>query len=359
VVQVPEKSPESEGDVSVSEKTPKQAAELPLPDDLLRVLGEVIVHLDEDGRDCEQARRLRLLAARYLYSLRRTAYARGERLDCRMPVTRHADYLDALDTAVMIARSSLGTPAARGIRRQTSAAQIGEILRRRDELMVHQPATADRRTASQPVRASRTVEETARASGAAGARAAEGPARETAVPVLTGPGRRAADEEFVAALYAEHGRALLRYALHLTRGDRQHAEDLVQETIIRAWRHLDRLAGRLARPWLFATARSLAADEYRARRRNPAPAAMPTVHDPDRELVYRDIADAFASLSPEQRSILTACYAILSVEDTAATLGITPGNVLRALKHALEERGAGARLGNKKPYPGPNSPSVG
>ena len=46
-----------------------------------------------------------------------------------------------------------------------------------------------------------------------------------------------ADEAFVRALYAEHGGALLRYALHLTGGDRQRAEDLVQETIVRAWRH--------------------------------------------------------------------------------------------------------------------------
>ena len=47
------------------------------------------------------------------------------------------------------------------------------------------------------------------------------------------PGR-VADEAFVRALYAEHGGALLRYALHLTGGDRQRAEDLVQETIVRA-----------------------------------------------------------------------------------------------------------------------------
>src|ERR1700741_5566081 len=56
-----------------------------------------------------------------------------------------------------------------------------------------------------------------------------------------------ADEAFVRALYAEHGGALLRYALHLTGGDRQRAEDLVQETIVRAWRHPEALAGRPGR----------------------------------------------------------------------------------------------------------------
>src|ERR1022692_1255980 len=69
---------------------------------------------------------------------------------------------------------------------------------------------------------------------------------------------RVADEAFVRALYAEHGGALLRYALHLTGGDRQRAEDLVQETIVRAWRHPDALTDRPARPWLFAVARNLA-----------------------------------------------------------------------------------------------------
>src|ERR1700685_1195222 len=58
---------------------------------------------------------------------------------------------------------------------------------------------------------------------------------------------RGADEAFVRALYAEHGGALLRYALHLMGGDRQRAEDLVQETIVRAWRHPDGLAGRRGR----------------------------------------------------------------------------------------------------------------
>ena len=71
------------------------------------------------------------------------------------------------------------------------------------------------------------------------------------------PGR-VADEAFVRALYAEHGGALLRYALHLTGGDRQRAEDLVQETIVRAWRHPEALTDRPARPWLFAVARNLA-----------------------------------------------------------------------------------------------------
>ena len=39
------------------------------------------------------------------------------------------------------------------------------------------------------------------------------------------------------SLYAEHGSALLRLATALTGGDHGRAEDLVQETMLRAWTH--------------------------------------------------------------------------------------------------------------------------
>src|SRR5215471_7919686 len=81
--------------------------------------------------------------------------------------------------------------------------------------------------------------------------------------------RPVTDEELVRALYREHAGPLLRYALHLTSGDRQRAEDLVQETLLRAWMHPDAIADRPARPWLFAVARNLAVDAYRARKARP------------------------------------------------------------------------------------------
>src|SRR5258705_12975467 len=75
------------------------------------------------------------------------------------------------------------------------------------------------------------------------------------------------DEELIRALHAEHGDALFVHALRLCDGDRQRAEDLVQETLLRAWRHpeaLDPDRGS-ARAWLFTTARHLAIDAWRRR----------------------------------------------------------------------------------------------
>jgi RNA polymerase sigma-70 factor (ECF subfamily) len=164
---------------------------------------------------------------------------------------------------------------------------------------------------------------------------------------------RVADEAFVRALYAEHGGALLRHALHLASGDRQRAEDLVQETIVRAWRHPEALAGRPARPWLFAVARNLAVDSYRARQARPpetgqaALELVPSDDDADRTLESWAVADALASLRPDHRRVIVETYYRgCSVAEAAATLGIPPGTVksrtfyaLKALKLALQERG--------------------
>src|SRR5256885_1683437 len=49
------------------------------------------------------------------------------------------------------------------------------------------------------------------------------------------------DAELLRALHAEHGDALFAYALRMCSGDRQRAEDLVQETLLRAWQHPEAL----------------------------------------------------------------------------------------------------------------------
>lgn len=168
-----------------------------------------------------------------------------------------------------------------------------------------------------------------------------------------GSRRISSDEELIRALYEEHAAPLLRYAVHLMSGDRQRAEDIVQETLLRAWQHPEAIAGRPARPWLFAVARNLAIDSYRARKARPqevgetALELVPAPDEAERALESWAVSDALSSLRPEhKRVLLETYYRGKSVNEAAATLGVPAGTVksrtfyaLRALRLALEERG--------------------
>ncbi|RJL30885.1 sigma-70 family RNA polymerase sigma factor [Bailinhaonella thermotolerans] len=161
-----------------------------------------------------------------------------------------------------------------------------------------------------------------------------------------------ADEDLMRALFDEHARPLLGYVIRLT-GDRQRAEDIVQETLLRAWRHPEALAGRPARPWLFTVARNLVRDGHRARLARPreigdeALAVLPADDDLDRAVESWAVAEALADLRPEHREVLIETYYRgRSVKQAADVLGIPQGTVksrtyyaLRALRLALEERG--------------------
>ncbi len=81
----------------------------------------------------------------------------------------------------------------------------------------------------------------------------------------------APDEELMRALYREHAGPLLAYVLRLVAGDRQRAEDVVQETLIRAWKNAGRLnrATGSVRPWLVTVARRIVIDAHRSRQARP------------------------------------------------------------------------------------------
>jgi RNA polymerase sigma-70 factor (ECF subfamily) len=165
----------------------------------------------------------------------------------------------------------------------------------------------------------------------------------------------AAREESLRALYDAHAPVLLAYAVRLTDGDRSRAEDIVQETLLRAWRNLDRLDSdeRPVRPWLFTVAQHVAVDAHRARRSRPqevgeaALAAVPDLDQIEGTLDRIVITDALESLSADHRAVIVETYYRgRTVAEAAEVLGIPPGTVksrcyyaLRALKLALAERG--------------------
>ncbi len=161
------------------------------------------------------------------------------------------------------------------------------------------------------------------------------------------------DEARLSALFDAHARPVWRYVVHLT-GDRAGADDVVQETLLRAWRTPRILAQdpSTTRAWMITVARHLVIDEARsARRRHEQVVAE--VPDREREgatdALFETILieEALASLSAEHRAVIVkAYYAGMSVAQTAAALGIPEGTVksrlhygLRALRLALQERG--------------------
>jgi RNA polymerase sigma-70 factor, ECF subfamily len=168
-------------------------------------------------------------------------------------------------------------------------------------------------------------------------------------------GPATAGEELLRSVYAEHADALLRYVVGYVAGDRQAAEDIVQETLLRAWRSagtLDESQPSL-RPWLFTVARRIVIDEHRKRLSRPREVdscvleRIPEADQINQMLSSLAVTEAFTALSEQHREVLTEIYFRGSkVREAAETLGLPPGTVksrtyyaLRALKLALQERG--------------------
>lgn len=161
------------------------------------------------------------------------------------------------------------------------------------------------------------------------------------------------DAARLGALYDAHAAPVWRYVVSLT-GDHAGADDVVQETLLRAWRTPRILADDPAttRSWLMRVARNLVIDEARsARRRHEQPVAdLPEEAGQDDTDALFDallIEDALAALSSDHRAVIvTAYYGGRSTAQAAEELGIAEGTVksrlhygLRALRLALQERG--------------------
>ncbi len=169
-----------------------------------------------------------------------------------------------------------------------------------------------------------------------------------------GSGVRTSDADLMRTLHDEHAHALWSYAVHLTGGDRARAEDVVQETMLRAWRHpqvLDQSQGS-ARAWLFTVARRIVIDDWRTSRSRHE---VVTAEPPEQQVADATeksadaavVTAALRQLSLEHRQVVLECYYRgSSVAEAARRLGVPEGTVksrahyaLRALRLALDEMG--------------------
>ena len=161
------------------------------------------------------------------------------------------------------------------------------------------------------------------------------------------------EDELLRELYSRYRRPLFGYVLRAVGGDHQHAEDVVQETLLRAWRNAHSLSVDQAGPWLYTVARNLVVSGYR--RQSARVDEVPILErdwarqtdDFDRVLQGWQVAEAMRGLSKDHRAVIGELYyRRRTIAEAAAALGVPPGTVksrsfyaLRALRDALEERG--------------------
>ncbi|MGA5551042.1 sigma-70 family RNA polymerase sigma factor [Streptomyces pseudogriseolus] len=149
-------------------------------------------------------------------------------------------------------------------------------------------------------------------------------------------------QQYLHTLVAQHRSALVSYAERLLT-DRHLAEDIVQEALVRAWFHTDKLRSGegSARGWLLKVTRNLVIDHTRS-----AQARRETTVDDTGEVAQPDHAEAVLTrveagallrgLTPEHREVLVHTYLYgYTVRETAQLLGVPAGTVKSRRHYAL------------------------
>jgi RNA polymerase sigma-70 factor (ECF subfamily) len=148
-------------------------------------------------------------------------------------------------------------------------------------------------------------------------------------------------------LVLAHQEAVFRLC-YLLLGDPDDAEDVAQETFLRAWNYLKRFdATRSLRPWLLSIASNLASNRRRSAGRYLAALTHAFRNEPitsvnveqksTQQMEANDLWKAVQTLTmPDQQIIYLRYFLELSVTETAQSLGVAEGTVKSRLSRALE-----------------------
>jgi RNA polymerase sigma-70 factor, ECF subfamily len=125
-----------------------------------------------------------------------------------------------------------------------------------------------------------------------------------------------AAETRLKALVAKHRRAVFAHTLRLTSGDAGWAEDVVQETFLRAWRRWEHMTPEhgSVRGWLMRVAHNLVMDGYRSARMGRGEVPLDVVDDvaipesTDQILASHVVHEALQHLPEPHRQALEATY---------------------------------------------------
>jgi RNA polymerase sigma-70 factor (ECF subfamily) len=148
------------------------------------------------------------------------------------------------------------------------------------------------------------------------------------------------------AVFDANAKPLLKFLMRLTNGHREAAEDLLQETMLRAWRNVEELPDNETsiRRWLFIVAKHAAIDAVRARRVRPAEVAGDTVERAasiedvfDGLLDRHELREALLRLSSAHRTVIVELYyGGSSITEVAERLGVPAGTVRSRTFYALQ-----------------------
>jgi len=161
---------------------------------------------------------------------------------------------------------------------------------------------------------------------------------------MSSPGTTPAAEQRLIAIAGEHREAVLAHAVYLTRGDAAWAEDIVQETFLRAWRHWERLTPDQGsvRGWLLRVTHNLVMDEYRSVRKRRGELPLVSGDDIavsesfDQVLSAQIVHQALDQLPRQHREVLEATYLCDQTAAQAAhRLGIPVGTVKSRVFYGL------------------------
>ncbi len=203
--------------------------------------------------------------------------------------------------------------------------------------------------------------------------------REAARPVLTtdaGEGEYTLSDEALAegigrcdvgaleALYERHGRVVFSLAVKML-GDRQAAEEIVQETFVKLWQRPETYVpsrGRLL-PWLMGVAHHRAVDRLRRRRLELRYNTDPTAFDPPADpgdpfdevlagLRGAAVGRALRTLPEAQRRAVELAYLRgLTHVEIADVLGEPLGTIKTRLRLAMQKLRASVELADLRPEP--------
>jgi RNA polymerase sigma-70 factor, ECF subfamily len=167
------------------------------------------------------------------------------------------------------------------------------------------------------------------------------------------PRARHGDASAWETLTRQNQEAVFRLA-YLILGDPADADDIAQETFIRAYRALDRFdSSRPLRPWLFSITANLARNRLRSAGRylsalqrlwRDPPTSTRTIESDDSARLWQAVRRLSA---PDQEVIYLRFFSALSEAETAQALNVAAGTVKSRTHRALER----LRIVIEKDYP--------